>query len=443
VIGTLAWAWGFTQIYRRPVSRITASRWMYENVPSAATLNYSTGSETHSLQLSLPVDAPYSAGQSNVTMFRVPVTSTLVSASMNYLAEPNFSQQTETFRVVVAGQGGNQEELARSELTANMGASGDVRGGRYVFNFSPVALYPNRDYYFISTEVSSAPLVAHTSVIGNEHWDDGLPLRLDGRDGFSMYKGIEIQNYAEDDSNKYMNMLSWLSQADYLVLSSNRLYGSIPRLPMRYPMTSEYYRALFDGRLGFAKIGEFSSYVNIGPFWFPDQESTEALGVPNTFDQLPGRIVVPLPPAEEAFSVYDHPRVAIFRKTADFSTEKVAQILGQFDLAGTVKAWPKQVTAAPTALMLDPEVWAKQQQSGTWLELYDRNSPLNRTPLLAMAAWWLLLFALGLLAWPVMAFAWPALPDRGWGLARTLGLLMVAYLAWLARSEERRVGKEC
>jgi hypothetical protein len=67
-------------------------------------------------------------------------------------------------------------------------------------------------------------------------------------------------------------MISWLTQSDYLVLSSNRLYGSIPRLPLRYPMTSEYYRALFDGRLGFDKVAEFSSYVNLGPFWFPDQK---------------------------------------------------------------------------------------------------------------------------------------------------------------------------
>jgi len=154
-------------------------------------------------------------------------------------------------------------------------------------------------------------------------------------------------------------------QTDYLVLSSNRLYGSIPRLPMRYPMTSEYYRALFEGRLGFEKAAEFDSYINIGPFWFPDQESTQALGIPNPFDNLPGRMAVPMPPAEEAFSVYDHPRVVIYRKTADFSPEKVARVLGQFDLSQTVKLWPKQATAAPTALMLEPDVWEKQQQSGT------------------------------------------------------------------------------
>ena len=58
---------------------------------------------------------------------------------------------------------------------------------------------------------------------------------MEGKDGFSIYQGIDIQNYAEDDPGKYAQMISWLTQADYLVLSSNRLYGSIPRLPTALP----------------------------------------------------------------------------------------------------------------------------------------------------------------------------------------------------------------
>ena len=141
-----------------------------------------------------------------------------------------------------------------------------------------------------------------------------------------------------------------------------------------------------------------------------------------------------LPPAEEAFSVYDHPRVVIFHKSKDFSPEKATEVLAQYDLSQVVRLWPKQATAAPTALMLDQDVWHAQQGSGTWSEIYNRDSPLNRFPVLAIVAVWLLVAVMGTLAWPVIAFAWPALPDRGWGLARTMGLLIVAYLAWLAAS---------
>ncbi len=432
VLGTAAWAWGFTRIYARPVTRVAASEWMYENVPTAATLRYATDNGEGTLQLPLPADMPYSA-QPTSWPFRLPVTATLTSITLNHLADASSSPSPETIRAAVTDDMFNTRVLAQAELTTNLEQAG-VRGGSYTFNFARAPLNSNQNYYLDISVNGDGQVVAHTSVIGNEHWDDPLPLRMEGKDAFSIYRGLDIPNYAEDDPSKYAQMVTWLTQADYLVLSSNRLYGSIPRLPTRYPMTSEYYRALFDGRLGFEQAAEFDSYVNIGPFCFPDQESTQALGVPNPFDRAPGCINVPLPPAEEAFSVYDHPRVALYRKTSDFSPEKAAQILGRFNLDRTVKLWPKQATAAPTTLMLDPDVWQKQQQSSTWSELYDRNSLLNRFPLLAIAAWWLLLFSLGVIAWPLIAFAWPALADRGWGLARTLGLLIVTYLAWLAAS---------
>jgi hypothetical protein len=92
------------------------------------------------------------------------------------------------------------------------------------------------------------------SVIANEHWDDGLPLRIDGKDGFGSfgYKGLStssdgnMQMYNEDTPEKRELLYQWLNEADYIVLSSNRLWGSIPRLPQRYPMTTLYYDLLFE-----------------------------------------------------------------------------------------------------------------------------------------------------------------------------------------------------
>ena len=61
-----------------------------------------------------------------------------------------------------------------------------------------------------------------------------------------------------------------LDQADYIILSSNRLYGSIPRLPTRYPMTVRYYKALFDGSLGFKKVADIHSYPSLFGLEIPD-----------------------------------------------------------------------------------------------------------------------------------------------------------------------------
>ena len=54
-----------------------------------------------------------------------------------------------------------------------------------------------------------------------------------------------------------------LEEADYIALYSNRLYGTIPRLPQRYPVTTKYYELLFSGELGFELVSFATSYPNI------------------------------------------------------------------------------------------------------------------------------------------------------------------------------------
>jgi hypothetical protein len=145
------------------------------------------------------------------------------------------------------------------------------------------------------------------TTIATEHWDDGLPLRVDGKDGYGgCYKGVELENYHWDDSKKLNSLLDKIRAADYITISSNRLYGSIPRMPRRFPFTSEYYRMLFSGELGFSLEKIFSSYPTLGPLTFNDDAR------------------------EELILNYDHPKVLIFKKSSNFSFEYVATKLRAF-----------------------------------------------------------------------------------------------------------------
>ena len=193
------------------------------------------------------------------------------------------------------------------------------------------------------------------SSIANEHWDWGLPLRVDGHNPFGgLYTGLEMAHYDEDDWDKRTRLLDWLDRSDYVVMASNRLYGSIPRLPARYPLTIEYYRALFAGELGFELAATFTSYPQVGPFIFPDQENPFPL-MEAAYAHQEG-IEVRLPPAEEAFSVYDHPDVFIFRKTGGYSRELAERVLGRVDLERVMRGLkPAAATAAPDLLAFDPE----------------------------------------------------------------------------------------
>jgi hypothetical protein len=143
--------------------------------------------------------------------------------------------------------------------------------------------------------------------LANEHWDDGLPLRVDGKDGFGgCYRGIEFQHYHSDNAEKLRQTLDGIKAADYIVISSNRLTSSIPRLPRRFPFTSEYYRMLFSGELGFALEKVFSSYPSLGPFVLRDDD------------------------LEEMLLNYDHPKVLIFKKSRSFDFNHVEQKLASF-----------------------------------------------------------------------------------------------------------------
>jgi len=132
-------------------------------------------------------------------------------------------------------------------------------------------------------------------------------------------------------------MLDTLADADYLILPSQRAIWATCRIPRTYPMTMDYYRALFDGRLGFEQVASFSAPFKLGPLWVSDVGGTLAW---NKTPALP-LFNHSLFSAEEAFSVYDHPPVWIFKKRADFDLQRAADILNQVDLSTVVVQSPR------------------------------------------------------------------------------------------------------
>ena len=84
-------------------------------------------------------------------------------------------------------------------------------------------------------------------------------------------------------------------------------------------MTRRYYELLFSGALGFRLERSFTSYPRLGPLEIPDDG------------------------AEEAFTVYDHPHVLLFKKTEAFSREGVEKLLGAAPL-GTIHVTPRKAS---------------------------------------------------------------------------------------------------
>ncbi len=426
LVGTFAWAYAFIQIYTEPVTRVQATRWMYENVETAATLRYRTAEwDSGQLQIATPSAHIYSNdGEWLVTPFVPPGDLTATALTMNHLTGLEGAGEG-VFRVAILGEDVAGEPLTEADLEAVFGGEG---GEQHLLDFPDVALTGGQTYYLQSGPVQGAPLLSEGAGIANEHFDDPLPFNLDGRLAFGSgpYEGLNLALYDEDTPEKLEQLLDVLDEADYISMSSGRLYTSIPRLPMRYPVTTRYYELLFAEELGFEKVAEFHSYPRLFGIEFNDNR------------------------AEEQFTVYDHPKVLIYRKTDGYDRERARMMLSEGIDWGNIAHWlnPRDVPAwrreqrregreqaqqetiqdSKNDLMLTPSQWDVQVRGGTWASIFDRNSLVNRWPTLS---WLVLVGVLGLATLPltVLVFRW--LPDRGYILARPVGILLLAWLSWL------------
>jgi YYY domain-containing protein len=167
------------------------------------------------------------------------------------------------------------------------------------------------------------------SSILKEAWDDGLPTgvdnsidpRVQGAMGPQNYKQqditiYEMHGFPTDDTpikkNYYANILQ---QGDYISIASKKLWYTLTACSPEfkpngydiYPVTSRYYRLLWSGLLGYKMVGEFHNFPGLFGWEHPDDM------------------------AEESFSVYDHPRVYIFKKVEIVPPDRIVKLLSSDD----------------------------------------------------------------------------------------------------------------
>jgi YYY domain-containing protein len=139
---------------------------------------------------------------------------------------------------------------------------------------------------------------------------------------------------------------------------------------------------------------------------------------------------IPDASAEEAFTVYDHPRVLIFEKGEGYGSDRTRELLGR-NLESRIELSPKQANRTRHGLMLPPERWELQQERGTWSSLFDPGSLPNRYP---VATWIIVVEILGLLCFPILLPFTKNLTDKGYSLTKSGGLLLFGWLGWYASS---------
>jgi hypothetical protein len=271
------------------------------------------------------------------------------------------------------------------------------------------------------------------AVIATEHWEEGMPVPLQTSSGqldagSEGYQIVTMPMYDDDNAQKLGTIVNNLEQADYVVFFSNRLYGTVPRIPARYPMSRRYYEDLFGGKLGFQLVDVGERYPNLLGVAFVDNTLADpGLPVPLLIqhDRI-APITIDLGHADESFSVYDHQRVLIFQKTQKLTPDQLAALIGPPPAPGTTA--PTGQVAQYKSLLLTPAQEALVQAGGTFGDQFNRGDLLNRFPL---AVWVLVILLVGLGGFPFGFLALRFLPDRGYLLSRTLGTLMFVWLSWV------------
>lgn len=277
----------------------------------------------------------------------------------------------------------------------------------------------------VNTLRAAQPMYVTGTVIATEGpWDDHVPWGIcrkenpqkylvrfitdcDRYDPFAVgyFPWLEMNMAETDGLLKNLLMLDVLFKADYLTISSNRFYdalprypvnGSPPRIPSRFVMSRQYYKDLFSGKLNYKIIRRFERFPGFAGLEFRDQVLPDE-NLPPWMNELE---------AEEAYTVYDHPTVYIF-KNEGFAIQKFSSRLLYEDDRNQIKLSDYDSTYAP------PEAAAT-------------NRDVRNTSILWMIGFWVL----GWLAYPMMYLLFPSLPLRGFAVGRGAAWLLLAFVPW-------------
>jgi YYY domain-containing protein len=254
------------------------------------------------------------------------------------------------------------------------------------------------------------------SVLTYEQWDDPLPEAVDNHDP-SIYQqatyldangqpqtGLDL--YGDDTTAKAQQFAHILPGVNAITMATDRLDKSIPRIPCRYPLTIHYYQLLFSGQLGFHLAAQFENHPNLFGIVLDDSN------------------------ADESYSVFDHPTARIFVRDNPYPytpDQLFHKLLQGVQLPPSCTG----LAGVQHSLLLSAQQITGDQQSPPFGIQFPANSLSNTFPVFF---WWLVLTLLGLLTYPLVFAAFRGLADRGYIFSKTLGILLLAYFAWILAS---------
>lgn len=270
-----------------------------------------------------------------------------------------------------------------------------VSGFALVYACAWVQLYRQPHPYRVASEWIFAN-IPQGSVLAGPHWDDRLPLSIPGKDAPRYFvmegKDLELPFYERDTKEKLSIVVRRLAKADYIIFPTARIADSIPRVPEEYPYTAAVLQLLWAEKLGFSFEKSIKDRPSFLGFTFNDD-----LG-------------------DESLSVYDHPKVVIFKNKDRLTEEQMRERVFN------VKRY-EPLPGLNEMLLMDEGGWAATAT------VYDPNPR-------RLAMTFGVLVVLGASAWILFGPFLRFLPDRGLGLSFLGGIMLTGGLTWAAAAAQ-------
>jgi hypothetical protein len=282
LLSTFAWAFAFTRIYTRPHTRVAATRWIYQNVPGPINLRIQSADGELQQPLAFPYGGSVQPGAPHIASFTANASGELTEIFLPHAVSLNGASLELTVIVARLPDAPLDQALAAASIASDFQPAPDGRGRAFTLVLDRPVSVVKDTLYFLRLESTGALSLSGAAPINESSWDDGLPLRIDNYDGFGgLYDGtLNFEMYWDDNPDKLNRFVTTLDQGEYIFMTSNRQWASIPRVPERYPLTTEYYRLLvgcppdedivwcynvarpgkFEEQLGYELVQVFESY---------------------------------------------------------------------------------------------------------------------------------------------------------------------------------------
>ncbi|MEC7837952.1 MAG: DUF2298 domain-containing protein [Chloroflexota bacterium] len=294
------------------------------------------------------------------------------------------------------------------------------------FSFSYInGIYLNEHPAYTTSNWLSQKATPEDQII-QDHWEESIP-RIPGLN--LSHERLELYN--PDTNEKFDKIFNQLSESEYYVIFSNRLYATIPRMPDRYPATSLFYEKLFNGSFGYEIVNYEKQSMNLfGINYAENYFQRINIDKPEFISEHEENFLIniDLGWSDESFSVYDHPNVIVLQNKAKFSKNELIEILhfnqyDSIDYSNFSNNFPYKTF----------DVNNSEEKKYLFSDQYFLN---GKSIAIQILFWLFIVNFLGLISIPVFYKLFVNFPDFGYGFYKFFGLILFGFIIWLLSSNK-------